>query len=125
MWAPKTGITGRARTTGNHKGCPYGPTRNSGALTTLFSWFRQGGIIRNRFPKMLEMPGDFHYTAQALAQAEPAPKPRDAQVAQSVERSPEKAGVGGSIPSLGTIDPPIGHSSSPPAYLAKFPKPGV
>jgi hypothetical protein len=27
----------------------------------------------------------------------------DAQVAQAVERSPEKAGVGGSTPSLGTI----------------------
>ncbi len=27
----------------------------------------------------------------------------DGQVAQSVERSPEKAGVGGSIPSLATI----------------------
>src|SRR5215469_16367472 len=29
--------------------------------------------------------------------------PRGGQVAQSVERSPEKAGVGGSIPSLATI----------------------
>ena len=29
--------------------------------------------------------------------------PFDGQVAQSVERSPEKAGVGGSIPSLATI----------------------
>jgi hypothetical protein len=28
---------------------------------------------------------------------------QDAQVAQAVERSPEKAGVGGSTPSLGTI----------------------
>ncbi len=51
--------------------------------------------------------------------------PRDAQVAQLVERSPEKAGVGGSIPSLGTIDPPVGHSSFPPAYPTKFLKPGV
>src|ERR1700743_1104014 len=30
---------------------------------------------------------------------------RIGQVAQSVERSPEKAGVGGSIPSLATITP--------------------
>lgn len=71
------------------------------------------------------MPGRFHYTSQALAQAAPAPKPRDAQVAQLVERSPEKAGVGGSIPSLGTIDPPRGHSSSPPVYPTTSLKPGV
>ena len=58
---------------------------------------------------MLEMPRDFHYTSQALAHAAPAPMPRDAQVAQSVERSPEKAGVGGSIPSLGTNDPSEKH----------------
>ena len=75
--------------------------------------------------KMLEMAWDIHYTSQALAQAAPAPEPLDAQVAQSVERSPEKAGVGGSIPSLGTIDPPQGHSSSLPAYPTKSPKPGV
>ena len=75
--------------------------------------------------KMLEMASDIHYTSQALAQAAPAPKPRDAQVAQLVERSPEKAGVGGSIPSLGTIDPPRGHSSFPPVYPTKSAKPGV
>ena len=74
---------------------------------------------------MLEMAKDFHYTSQALAQAPQAPKTRDAQVAQSVERSPEKAGVGGSIPSLGTIDPPQGHSSSLPSYSSKSLKPGV
>ena len=68
--------------------------------------------------KILEMQGDFHYTSQALAQAVPALKPGDAQVAQSVERSPEKAGVGGSIPSLGTIDLPVGQPSSPPIYPA-------
>ena len=67
-------------------------------------------------PKMLEMPRDFHYTSQALAQVAPALKPGDAQVAQLVERSPEKAGVGGSIPSLGTIDLPEGQPSSPPVY---------
>ena len=75
--------------------------------------------------KMLEMAWDIHYTSQALAQAAPAPEPLDAQVAQSVERSPEKAGVGGSIPSLGTIDPPQAHSSSPPAYPTKSLKPSV
>ena len=69
-------------------------------------------------PKMLEMPRDFHYTSQALAQVAPALKPGDAQVAQLVERSPEKAGVGGSIPSLGTIDLPEGQPSSPPIYPA-------
>jgi hypothetical protein len=40
-------------------------------------------------------------------------QPRNGQVAQSVERSPEKAGVGGSIPSLATIFPIIyTHSNS-------------
>ena len=33
----------------------------------------------------------------------PFPQSRDGQVAQLVERGPEKAGVGGSIPSLATI----------------------
>ena len=33
----------------------------------------------------------------------PCPQSRDGQVAQLVERGPEKAGVGGSIPSLATI----------------------
>lgn len=72
--------------------------------------------------RTLEMPGDIHYTSQALARAAPAPEPRDAQVAQLVERSPEKAGVGGSIPSLGTIDPPVGHFPSPPAYPPLIPQ---
>ncbi len=40
------------------------------------------------------------YTAWAFCE-----ESLSAQVAQAVERSPEKAGVGGSTPSLGTITP--------------------
>jgi hypothetical protein len=52
-----------------------------------------------RGQKWIEKAKCFHYTAWAF-RAESA---ECAQVAQAVERSPEKAGVGGSTPSLGTI----------------------
>jgi hypothetical protein len=41
--------------------------------------------------------------------------PQSGQVAQVVERSPEKAGVGGSTPSLATINPYNFHQKSVPA----------
>ena len=43
------------------------------------------------------------------------------QVAQSVERSPEKAGVGGSIPSLATINsnPPVKNFNPTKSYCAR------
>ena len=50
--------------------------------------------------KSLELPGEFLYTSSAFRKG----SPDCAQVAQAVERSPEKAGVGGSTPSLGTIE---------------------
>src|SRR5206468_9253237 len=53
--------------------------------------------------KTLESKIEFHYTATASAIAMSTEARTDAQVAQAVERSPEKAGVGGSTPSLGTI----------------------
>ena len=42
-------------------------------------------------------------SASPLPTARLSAKPQNGQVAQLVERGPEKAGVGGSIPSLATI----------------------
>jgi hypothetical protein len=52
--------------------------------------------------KHLELKIAFYYTANASARKTSLKLRTDAQVAQAVERSPEKAGVGGSTPSLGT-----------------------
>ena len=58
--------------------------------------------------KSLELPREFLYTSCAFRKG----SPDCAQVAQAVERSPEKAGVGGSTPSLGTIETPLQKASA-------------
>jgi hypothetical protein len=50
-------------------------------------------------------------TLTAICSPPVRPFRQSGQVAQSVERSPEKAGVGGSIPSLATINSIIQFSS--------------
>ncbi len=54
------------------------------------------GCIVTKIP--VETPEYFLYTSCAFGN-----ESLSAQVAQAVERSPEKAGVGGSTPSLGTM----------------------
>ena len=72
---------------------------------------------RYHVQKFLELKTEFHYTATAFGDFCIKGSRIDAQVAQAVERSPEKAGVGGSTPSLGTIQTPSSKADSVPGHL--------